>query len=51
MGWFADTLGFGADKAYWSLVGLLHDIDYELYPRSTAGKRRSSCGKPASERI
>lgn len=32
MGWFADLLGYGEDKEYWSLVGLLHDIDFELYP-------------------
>jgi predicted hydrolase (HD superfamily) len=32
MGWFADELGFGADREYWSLVGLLHDVDFELYP-------------------
>jgi predicted hydrolase (HD superfamily) len=38
MGWFADALGFGADKAYWSLVGLLHDIDYELYPEEHCRK-------------
>ena len=32
MGWFADALGYGTDRAYWSLVGLLHDIDFEDYP-------------------
>lgn len=32
MGWFADDLGFGENKEYWSIVGLLHDIDFELYP-------------------
>ena len=32
MAWFADTLGYGAEKEYWSRVGLLHDIDFELYP-------------------
>jgi predicted hydrolase (HD superfamily) len=32
MGWFADALGLGGEKEYWSLVGLLHDIDFELYP-------------------
>lgn len=32
MGWYADTLGYKDEKYYWSLVGLLHDIDFELYP-------------------
>jgi predicted hydrolase (HD superfamily) len=32
MAWFAESLGYGADRDYWALVGLLHDIDFELYP-------------------
>lgn len=24
---------YGEDEAYWAVVGLLHDIDYELYPQ------------------
>ena len=32
MAWYADSLGYGEDKGYWSTVGLLHDIDFELYP-------------------
>jgi predicted hydrolase (HD superfamily) len=32
MRWFADDLGHGADRDYWGVVGLLHDIDFELYP-------------------
>lgn len=32
MSWFADNLGYGEDRDYWSIVGLLHDIDFELYP-------------------
>lgn len=32
MKWYAEELGFGADAEYWDIVGLLHDIDFELYP-------------------
>ena len=32
MKWYAEELGFGADVEYWGIVGLLHDIDFELYP-------------------
>ena len=32
MGWFADKLGYGEEKEFWSIVGLLHDLDYERWP-------------------
>lgn len=32
MRWFARELGYGADEEFWGNVGLLHDIDFELYP-------------------
>ena len=32
MRWFANDLGYGAEADYWGIVGLLHDIDFELYP-------------------
>jgi predicted hydrolase (HD superfamily) len=32
MKWFAYSLGFGEDRDYWGIVGLLHDVDFELYP-------------------
>ena len=32
MCWYANELGYGADAEYWGIVGLLHDIDFELYP-------------------
>lgn len=32
MKWFADELGYGEDKEFWGIVGLLHDIDFEEYP-------------------
>ncbi len=32
MKWFARELGYGGEAEYWGIVGLLHDIDFELYP-------------------
>lgn len=32
MRWYAQNLGYGNDADYWATVGLLHDIDFELYP-------------------
>ena len=32
MKWYAKKLGYGDEEEYWGIVGLLHDIDFELYP-------------------
>ncbi len=32
MRWYAQNLGYGDEADYWATVGLLHDIDFELYP-------------------
>ncbi len=32
MGWYARELGYGEDEAFWRMAGLLHDIDFEVYP-------------------
>ena len=32
MKWYAKELGYGDDAEYWGIVGLFHDIDFELYP-------------------
>ena len=32
MGWFAQKLGYGEKKEFWSQVGLLHDLDFEMWP-------------------
>ena len=32
MRWFARDLGFAEDEEFWGLVGLLHDIDFEMWP-------------------
>lgn len=32
MRYFARELGYGEQEEYWGIVGLLHDLDFELYP-------------------
>lgn len=32
MRYFADELGYGDEKDFWGIVGLLHDLDFEKYP-------------------
>lgn len=32
MRWYAGELGFGNEADDWAIVGLLHDIDYGMYP-------------------
>ncbi|NCB62213.1 MAG: hydrolase [Clostridia bacterium] len=32
MGWYARELGYGAEEDFWYSVGLLHDLDYEMWP-------------------
>ena len=32
MRWYANELGYGDEADYWSICGLLHDIDFEMYP-------------------
>ena len=34
MRWFARELGYGEEENFWACVGLLHDIDFELYPEA-----------------
>ena len=38
MGWYAQELGYGMEKDFWSLVGLLHDLDFEMWPEEHCEK-------------
>ena len=33
MRWFAKDQGFEDEEDFWGLVGLLHDVDFEMYPQ------------------
>ena len=32
MAWYAGELGYGDQADFWSMAGLLHDIDFEQWP-------------------
>lgn len=38
MKYFAEKLGYGDESEFWSLVGLLHDLDFEMYPEQHCSK-------------
>ena len=38
MGYFAETLGYGDQAEFWRLCGLLHDVDFEMYPEEHCKK-------------
>ena len=38
MRWYASELGYGDEADFWGIVGLLHDIDFELYPEQHCQK-------------
>ena len=40
MGWFARELGYGEEAEHWSVVGLLHDLDFEQWPEEHCVKCR-----------
>ena len=38
MRWYANELGYSDEADFWAIVGLLHDIDFELYPEQHCKK-------------
>ena len=38
MRWFAQDQGFDAEIDFWGLCGLLHDVDFEVYPEEHCRK-------------
>ena len=38
MGYFAETLGYAEDAEFWKLCGLLHDVDFEMFPEEHCKK-------------
>ena len=38
MRWYAKELGYGDEEDFWAAAGLLHDIDFEQYPKEHCQK-------------
>lgn len=38
MRWYAKELGYGDEEEFWAMAGLLHDVDFEVYPEEHCKK-------------
>ena len=43
MKYFAKELGYADETGFWAQVGLLHDLDFEVYPAEHCLNHRKSC--------
>ena len=51
MGWFAEPLGYGEERELWSLVGLLHDLDFEMWPEEHCRKSQELMRQAGVDKI
>ena len=49
MGWYARELGYGDEAEFWSLVGLLHDVDFEMWPEEHCVKCQQLLSQAGAE--
>ena len=49
MKWFAGELGYGDDQDFWEICGILHDIDFEMYPEEHCKKAVELLEKAGAE--
>lgn len=45
MRYFARQLGYGEEEEFWGIVGLLHDLDFEMYPQEHCVKEQQIMGE------
>lgn len=52
MRYFAEKLGYGDEADFWEVVGILHDLDFEMYPQEHCIKSQEIMrGRGVDERI
>ena len=51
MRWFANELGYKEDADFWAMAGLLHDIDFEMYPEQHCIKAEELLREAGAEKV
>ncbi len=52
MKYFAEKLGYEDEGEFWAMVGLLHDLDFEMYPEQHCSKTKEIMrGRGLDERL
>ena len=49
MGWYARELGYNDQAEFWSIVGLLHDLDFEMWPEEHCVKAQQLLWEAGAE--